>query len=231
MPLSSYLALLMDGGEWEEVAPGVASSDPLEFESVKSYSDQIAQDRKATGRLCAFAAALGRIGGRPVALGGLDYSFRGGSLGSAEGEKIARLIDTAIEKRLPVIIISVSGGARMQESTLSLMQMAKTSAKLAQLADAGLPYLSVMTSPTTGGVTASFAMLGDVNIAEPQATIGFAGNRVREETIKEELPEGFQRAEFLLEHGFIDRIVDRRHLKSELARLADLLCADPQTPA
>jgi len=218
----AYFRLLLDGGSYETLFEDIASADPLRFKSEKRYSDQIKDDAKRTGRKCAFMAGYGVLDGRSVAMGAMDFSFRGGSLGSAEGEKICRLIAFAQDRRWPLVIVSQSGGARMQEAALSLMQMAKTSARLAEFAEAGLPYISVLTSPTTGGVTASFAMLGDVIIAEPKALIGFAGARVRD-TIKEDLPEGFQRAEFLLSHGFVDRVVDRRQLRDELARILRLL--------
>jgi len=217
-----YFQILLDDGKYETLFDNIASVDPLKFKSEKRYIDQIKGDAKRTGRKCAFIAGHGTMSGRPIALGAMDFSFRGGSLGSAEGEKICRLINFAQERRWPLVIVSQSGGARMQEAALSLMQMAKTSARLAEFADAGLPYVSLLTSPTTGGVTASFAMLGDVIIAEPKALIGFAGARVRD-TIREELPEGFQRAEFLLAHGFVDRVVDRRELRAEIARILDLL--------
>jgi acetyl-CoA carboxylase carboxyl transferase subunit beta len=217
-----YFGLFFDGGEYETLFDDVASADPLRFKSENRYADQIRGDARKTGRKCAFMAGHGRLVGRAVAFGAMDFAFRGGSLGSAEGEKICRLIDYAQARRWPLVIVSQSGGARMQEAALSLMQMAKTSARLAEFAEAGLPYISVLTSPTTGGVTASFAMLGDIIIAEPKALIGFAGARVRD-TIREALPDGFQRAEFLLAHGFVDRVVDRRHLKAEVARIINLL--------
>jgi acetyl-CoA carboxylase carboxyl transferase subunit beta len=218
----AYFALLLDEDTEQKLFEAVASADPLQFRADKRYADQIKDDNRKTGRSSAFMAAHGMLNGRPVAVGVMDFSFRGGSLGSAEGEKICRLISFAQDGRMPLVIVSQSGGARMQEATLSLMQMAKTSARLAEFSEAALPYISVLTSPTTGGVTASFAMLGDVIIAEPKALIGFAGARVRE-TIKEDLPEGFQRAEFLLSHGFVDRVTDRRELKDEIARLANVL--------
>ena len=225
MAARDYFSLLLDGGQAETFGENVSADDPLKFKSDKRYIDQIRSYEKRTGTSSAFIAGYGKIEGRPVALGAMDFDFAGGSLGSAEGEKIRRLIDFAQERRWPLAIISKSGGARMQEATLSLMQMAKTSARLAEYAEAALPYVSILTSPTTGGVTASFAMLGDVTIAEPKALIGFAGARVRD-TIKEELPEGFQRSEFLLEHGFVDRVVDRRNLRAELARLFSILMPD-----
>ena len=222
MAARDYFALLLDNGEYETLAENIASADPLKFKADKRYADQIKSYAKKTNTTAAFIAGYGTIDGRPLALGAMDFDFAGGSLGSAEGERIRRLIDFAQDRRWPLVIISKSGGARMQEASLSLMQMAKTSARLAEFSEAGLPYISVLTSPTTGGVTASFAMLGDVIIAEPKALIGFAGARVRD-TIKEELPEGFQRSEFLLAHGFVDRVVDRRNLREELSRLTKIL--------
>ncbi len=224
----SYFDYILDGGGYESLFDNIGSADPLKFKADgKRYADQIRSDAKKTSRKCAFMAAQGYLNGRPIAIGAMDFSFRGGSLGSAEGEKMCRLIGLAEEKRWPLVIVSQSGGARMQEAAQSLMQMAKTSARLAQYAQAGLPYISVLTSPTTGGVTASFAMLGDIIIAEPKALIGFAGARVRD-TIKEELPEGFQRSEFLMEHGFVDMVVDRRQLRDQIDRIIRLLLPVPQ---
>ncbi len=222
MTARGYFKLLLDGGVFETICENISSTDPLQFKSQKRYADQIKSYAKKTGTTSSFMAGYGHIDGRPMALGVMDFDFAGGSLGSAEGEKIRRLIDFAQERRWPLVMISKSGGARMQEATLSLMQMAKTSARLAEFAEAGLPYISVLTSPTTGGVTASFAMLGDIALAEPKALIGFAGARVRD-TIKEDLPEGFQRSEFLMEHGFVDRVVDRRKLREEIGRLMGVL--------
>jgi acetyl-CoA carboxylase carboxyl transferase subunit beta len=220
-----YFRLIFDEGRHETLVEQVSSADPLGFKADKRYADQIKSYGKRTGATSAFIAGYGRIEGRPAALGAMDFTFAGGSLGSAEGERICRLIGFAQERRWPLIIVSKSGGARMQEAALSLMQMAKTSARLAEFAEARLPYISVLTSPTTGGVTASFAMLGDIIVAEPKALIGFAGARVRD-TIKEELPEGFQRSEFLLEHGFVDRVIDRRNLRSELSTLLSILAPE-----
>ena len=185
------------------------SGDPLEFVDTKAYPDRILASVKKSGLKDAVRTATGRVNGIKVSMAVMDFNFIGGSMGSVVGEKIARAIDKAIELKIPMIIISKSGGARMMEAAFSLMQMAKTSAKLALLSKAKLPYISILTDPTTGGVTASFAMLGDINIAEPNALIGFAGPRVIKETIGKDLPEGFQRSEFLLEHGFIDFIVER----------------------
>jgi len=214
-----YVALLMDEGSFEEFDAGLRSGDPLSFKDLKPYSERLRAAEKKVGRLDAVLSGVGAIDGLPVALAVMDFRFIGGSMGSVVGEKIARAGRVALENKTPLIIVNASGGARMQEGVISLMQMAKTSGVLARLHEAGLPYISIITDPTTGGVTASHAMLGDVNIAEPKALIGFAGPRVIEETIRQELPEGFQRAEFLLEHGMVDRIVDRRDLKLTVSRL------------
>ncbi|MCH1584849.1 MAG: acetyl-CoA carboxylase, carboxyltransferase subunit beta [Flavobacteriales bacterium] len=212
-----YFELLFDEGKYREVAPKIESEDPLKFNDTKSYSSRLAAAKKKTGLADALRTASGDLEGIPVVISCMDFQFIGGSMGSVVGEKIARGIDLALKKGCPFICISKSGGARMMEAGLSLMQMAKTSAKLSLLAKAGLPYISVLTDPTTGGVTASFAMLGDMNIAEPNALIGFAGPRVVKETIGKDLPEGFQRSEFLLEHGFLDAIVERKDLKEKIA--------------
>ena len=212
-----YFELLFDEGKYREVAPKIESEDPLKFIDTKSYSSRLAAAKKKTGLTDALRTASGDLEGIPVVISCMDFQFIGGSMGSVVGEKIARGIDLALKKGCPFICISKSGGARMMEAGLSLMQMAKTSAKLSLLAKAGLPYISVLTDPTTGGVTASFAMLGDMNIAEPNALIGFAGPRVVKETIGKDLPEGFQRSEFLLEHGFLDAIVERKDLKEKIA--------------
>lgn len=212
-----YFELLFDEGKYREVAPKIASEDPLSFSDTKSYESRLAAAKKKTGLIDALRTAAGDLDGVPVVISCMDFQFIGGSMGSVVGEKIARGIDLALKKGCPFICISKSGGARMMEAGLSLMQMAKTSAKLSLLANAGLPYISVLTDPTTGGVTASFAMLGDMNIAEPNALIGFAGPRVVKETIGKDLPEGFQRSEFLLEHGFLDAIVERKNLKNQIA--------------
>src|SRR5689334_12121176 len=212
------LASLYDEGKYEELDAEIVSTDPLDFIDTKPYRERLEQARRKTGLPEAVINARGRIGGHPSLVAAMDFSFLGGSMGSAVGEKITRLIERAIEERAAVVIFSQSGGARMQEGTHSLMQMAKISAALALLAEARLPYVSVMSDPTTGGVTASFAMLGDLNIAEPKALIGFAGPRVIEQTIRQKLPENFQTAEFLVEKGFVDVIVDRRDLKAFIAR-------------
>jgi acetyl-CoA carboxylase carboxyl transferase subunit beta len=217
------ISLVLDEGTFVEHDANMQSVDFLDFRDSKSYQERIeAAIAKGNGKE-AVVCCEGRIDGVPVQLAVLEFSFMGGSMGSVVGEKITRLIERAIEKRTPVVIVSSSGGARMQESILSLMQMAKTSAALARLRGHGLPYVSVLTDPTTGGVTASFAMLGDVNMAEPKALIGFAGPRVIEQTIRQKLPEGFQRAEYLLEHGMVDMIVHRKEMKQKLAQLLKML--------
>jgi acetyl-CoA carboxylase carboxyl transferase subunit beta len=212
------LRALFDGS-WQEHDSGLRSTDPLHFTDTKPYHQRLETTIASTGMLDAVITATGRIGGHEVVVAAMEYSFIGGSMGVVVGEKITRAIESAIERQLPVIIVSCSGGARMMEGALSLMQMAKISAALARLDRARLPYISVLTDPTTGGVTASFAMLGDVNIAEPRALIGFAGPRVIEQTIRQKLPDGFQRSEFLLEHGMLDMVVDRREMKDVIVRL------------
>lgn len=207
-----YVEILVDEGTFEEMDPGLRAADPLRFRDLKSYGDRIVA-AEAKGQTEALLSGTGELEGIPVVLAVMDFSFIGGSMGSVVGEKIARAGRVALERRAPFLVVSASGGARMQEGIYSLMQMAKTSAVLARLHEAGIPYVSILTNPTTGGVTASYAMLGDVNLAEPGALVGFAGPRVIEETIRQELPKGFQRAEFLLEHGMVDRVVDRRELK------------------
>jgi acetyl-CoA carboxylase carboxyl transferase subunit beta len=206
-------------GEWEEHDKGLKSTDPLRFTDTKPYEQRLQRTIAATGMTDAVIAATGRVSGQETVVCAMEYSFIGGSMGVVVGERITRAIERAIDRQLPVVIVSCSGGARMMEGALSLMQMAKISAALARLDRARLPYISVLTDPTTGGVTASFAMLGDVNIAEPKALIGFAGPRVIEQTIRQQLPEGFQRSEFLLEHGMLDMVVDRRELKDVISRL------------
>lgn len=217
------LQLLFDEGKYEELDAEVVSGDPLEFIDSKPYKDRIEATQKASGLPEALISGKGKVGGHPVYAGAMDMSFIGGSMGSAVGEKITRLIERAMKTGGAVVIFAASGGARMQEGTLSLMQMAKISAALAQLHEARLPFISVLTDPTTGGVTASFAMLGDVNIAEPKALIGFAGPRVIEQTIRQKLPKGFQRSEFLLEHGMLDMVVDRREMKETIVRMLDFM--------
>lgn len=219
----SRLAALFDDGAYERLDEEVTSGDPLDFVDSKPYKDRIEAAKKSSGLPEAIVSGKGTVGGHMTYAGAMDMSFIGGSMGSAVGEKITRLIERAIETRGAVIIFSASGGARMQEGTLSLMQMAKISAALSRLHEAQLPYLSVLTDPTTGGVTASFAMLGDVIIAEPKALIGFAGPRVIEQTIRQKLPKGFQRSEFLLEHGMVDMVVDRRKMRETIIRLLDFM--------
>jgi acetyl-CoA carboxylase carboxyl transferase subunit beta len=219
IPPDKYLELLLDPDTFEERDPEFRSRDPLEFEDLKLYSIRLAAAESKLGKGEGVIVGEGILDGIPVCIGVMDFRFLGGSMGSVVGEKIARTARRALELRRPLIMVSASGGARMQEGIYSLMQLAKTSAVLARLHEAGLPYISILTDPTTGGTTASFAMLGDVHLAEPRALVGFAGPRVIEETIKQRLPEGFQRSEFLLEHGMVDRIVDRRELKDTVALL------------
>ena len=214
-----YVELLADPDSFEEEDVGMTSGDPLGFTDLKAYSDRLRAARHRTGRNEAVITGRGRIEGIPVALAVMDFSFIGGSMGSVVGEKIARAGRDALDREIPLVVVTASGGARMMEGIFSLMQMAKTSSVLARLHERGLPYISVLTDPTTGGVTASYAMLGDVNLAEPGALIGFAGPRVIGETIKQELPAGFQSAEFLEEHGMVDRVIDRRELKGAIAQL------------
>jgi acetyl-CoA carboxylase carboxyl transferase subunit beta len=213
------LLQLFDGEHWVEQDATLRSNDPLHFTDTKPYRQRLDSSRKATGLPDAIIVGIGRIDGHESVVAAMEYAFIGGSMGVVMGEKIVRATETALARRLPLIIVSCSGGARMMEGALSLMQMAKVSAGLARLDRAKVPYISVLTDPTTGGVTASFAMLGDVNIAEPKALIGFAGPRVIEQTIRQKLPEEFQRSEFLLERGMLDLIVDRRELKPTLSRL------------
>ncbi len=217
------LAMLYDEGIYEELDAEVISTDPLNFVDTKPYRERLEQARKSSGLPEAIINARGHIGGHLVLTGAMDFNFLGGSMGSAVGEKVTRLIERAIRERAAVITIAASGGARMQEGILSLMQMAKISAALARLDDERLPFISVLTDPTTGGVTASFAMLGDVIIAEPGALIGFAGPRVIEQTIRQKLPKDFQRAEFLLEHGMVDAVVDRREMRSFIIKMLDFM--------
>jgi acetyl-CoA carboxylase carboxyl transferase subunit beta len=224
------IALLTDPGTFEEHQTGLTSADPLKFKDSKRYPDRVKAARQKTALEDAVISGIARIGGFPTVLCVFEFAFLGGSMGSVVGEKLTRAIELAIDKALPVIIVSASGGARMQEGILSLMQMAKTSAALERLAEARLPYVSVLTDPTTGGVTASFAMLGDVIMAEPRALIGFAGPRVIAETIRQPLPEGFQRSEFLLEHGQLDLVVERKDLKDTLRRLLAFFADQPAAP-
>jgi len=217
---------LFDGGQFEEFDGELASVDPLRFRDTKPYRERLKDYRERTGMNDAVINAVGTLDGLPLVVSCMEYGFMGGSMGSVVGEKVTRAAERALEERWALIIISCSGGARMQEGILSLMQMAKISGALARLHEAGLPYISIITDPTTGGVTASYAMLGDLNIAEPKALIGFAGPRVIEQTIRQTLPEGFQRAEFLLEHGMIDMIVERSQMREALGRCLRLLFAE-----
>jgi acetyl-CoA carboxylase carboxyl transferase subunit beta len=216
---AEYFEILFDDGKFTELNANLSSGDPLNFVDSAPYTDRVVVAQKKTGLKDAVRTAHGVINGQALCVACMDFAFIGGSMGSVVGEKIARAIDHSLATKTPFLMISKSGGARMMEAAFSLMQMAKTSAKLALLAKAGIPYISLMTNPTTGGVTASFAMLGDFNIAEPEALIGFAGPRVIKETIGKDLPKGFQSSEFLLEHGFLDFIVDRTELKATLSRL------------
>tara|TARA_Y100001954_G_C15788355_1_gene593727 strand:+ start:659 stop:1510 length:852 start_codon:yes stop_codon:yes gene_type:complete len=218
-----YFNILFDEGKCRKLAPKMTSLDPLNFIDSKPYPDRLKAAKKKTGLNDALSVAVGDLNGSPVVIACMDFSFIGGSMGSVVGEKIAKGIDHSLKKGIPFICISKSGGARMMEAGLSLMQMAKTSAKLSLLGKSGLPYISILTDPTTGGVTASYAMLGDLNIAEPNALIGFAGPRVVKETIGKDLPEGFQRSEFVLEHGFLDAIVERKMLKEKISSALKML--------
>jgi acetyl-CoA carboxylase carboxyl transferase subunit beta len=223
LPTEERIKLVVDEGSFVEEDREIQPEDPLQFRDSKRYADRIRAAQKQVGTADAFRNGLARLDGREVAVGFFVFEFMGGSMGSVVGEKIARLFERALERRCPAIIFNASGGARMQEGILSLMQMAKTTAALARLRAAGLPYISVLLHPTTGGVAASFAMLGDVIVAEPKALIGFAGPRVIEQTIRQKLPEGFQRSEFLLEHGMVDLIVERKRLREQLGQLVAVL--------
>ena len=218
-----YFNLLFDGGEFTRLAENIISTDPLEFVDRKKYTDRLEATKAKTGLSDAASVATGKCNGLDIVVGCMDFSFIGGSMGSVVGERLAIAVDYALEKKIPCIIISQSGGARMMESVLSLMQMAKVSAKLALLDQAGVPFISYLTNPTTGGVTASFAMLGDFNVAEPGALIGFAGPRVIRQTIGRDLPEDFQTSEYLLEHGFLDFIIPRTEMKEKISQLLKLV--------
>ncbi len=218
-----YFEIIFDNNNFEEMDEEMESIDPLKFVDNKPYPKRIGASQQKTGLKDACRTATGKMNGMPIVVSCMDFSFIGGSMGSVVGEKIARGINLSLEKKIPFLMISKSGGARMMEAGFSLMQMAKTSARLALLSEAKIPYISLLTDPTTGGVTASYAMLGDFNIAEPGALIGFAGPRIIRETIGKDLPKGFQSAEFLLDHGFLDFIVDRRELKSQLTTLLKML--------
>jgi len=218
MSTKEYFKLLLDNNEYKELNPNLHSKDPLGFVDTKKYTDRLAAVEKKTGLKDAITTVHGKIDKHDIVIAAMNFEFIGGSMGSVVGEKIARAIDYSIEHKIPFMIISKSGGARMMEAAFSLMQMAKTAAKLNQLSKAKIPYISLLLDPTTGGVTASYAMLGDINIAEPGALIGFAGPRVIRDTVGRDLPEGFQRSEFLLEHGFLDYIVERKNLKETLSK-------------
>lgn len=220
---SEYFEILFDNNKFIELDKDLESGDPLDFVDTKNYPDRIKATQKKSGLKDAIRSAEGKMNGKKIVIACMDFGFIGGSMGSVVGEKIARAVDHSLKNKIPFLMISKSGGARMMEAGFSLMQMAKTSAKLALLSEAKIPYISLLTDPTTGGVTASFAMLGDFNIAEPGALIGFAGPRVIRETIGKDLPKGFQSAEFVLDHGFLDFIVDRRSLKKKLTTLLNLL--------
>lgn len=222
-----YFEILFDDNKFKELDKGLTSKDSLNFEDKKKYTDRLKEAQEKTGLNDAVRTAVGKSMGKDLVIACMDFSFIGGSMGSVVGEKIARAADYSLKKKIPLLIISKSGGARMMEAALSLMQLAKTSVKLAQLSDAGIPYISLCTDPTTGGTTASFAMLGDINISEPGALIGFAGPRVVRDTTGKELPEGFQTAEFLLEHGFLDFITHRRDLKRKINLYLDLVLNRP----
>lgn len=222
-----YFEILFDEGKFKELDKNLTSKDPLKFEDNKKYTDRLKAAKEKTGLKDAVRTAVGKSKGKDLVIACMDFKFIGGSMGSVVGEKIARAADYSLKNNIPFMIISKSGGARMMEAALSLMQLAKTSSKLAQLADAGIPYISLCTDPTTGGTTASFAMLGDINIAEPGALIGFAGPRVVRDTTGKDLPEGFQTSEFLLEHGFLDFISHRKELKNKINLYIDLIQNEP----
>jgi len=224
-----YIELLLDQGKLEEYDNNLISTDPLKFKDSKRYPDRIRDSRKKTGLNDAVIVGIGKIENKEVSFGVMDFGFIGGSMGSVVGEKVARAIERSLERKIPLVIVSCSGGARMQEGILSLMQMAKTSGILAKLYDANIPFISVLTNPTTAGVMASYASLGDVIIAEPKALLGFAGPRVIQQTIGQELPPGFQSSEFFLEHGFLDKIVERKDLKKTVSLLLEYLLPPNKT--
>lgn len=232
MSATERIAMLTDDGSFDEYAEELVSTDPLEFDDTKPYKDRLRSAADNTGLRDAFVVGKAKLQGLPYHLGVFEFKFMGGSMGVVVGEKVARLFERALKEKLPAVIVSASGGARMQEGILSLMQMAKTTAVINQMRAAGLPYIAVLTDPTTGGVAASFAMLGDIIVAEPNALIGFAGPRVIKQTIRQSLPEGFQRSEFLLKHGFLDRIIARKDLANELRqwmwRLGRQTCRFPE---
>jgi acetyl-CoA carboxylase carboxyl transferase subunit beta len=219
IPAKAYVKILLDEGSLNEIFPDIESSDPLRFVDSKPYTKRLRDAKEKTGVKSAILTGRGEVEKIPVMIGIMDFAFLGGSMGSAVGEKIYRLVEAAIDGRMPVVIVTASGGARMQEGMFSLMQLAKTSAVLGKLSREKLPFIVIQTDPTTGGVTASYGMLGDVIIAEPHALVGFAGPRVIKQTIKQDLPEGFQRSEFLLEHGMVDMVIHRKEMKSTLAKI------------
>jgi acetyl-CoA carboxylase carboxyl transferase subunit beta len=225
MDARERLKMLFDDGVFFELDSELATSDPLQFKDTKQYRDRLRDATRVTGLKDAIISGDGALGGRPVIIQAMEYRFIGGSMGAVVGEKIVRAIELCLERRCPLVIVSVSGGARMMEGAISLMQLARISAGLAHLDDAHVPFISILTDPTTGGVTASFAMLGDLNVAEPGALIGFAGPRVINQTIRQKLPEGFQRSEFLLEHGMLDAIVSRKELRQFLIQSLDFMMA------
>jgi acetyl-CoA carboxylase carboxyl transferase subunit beta len=224
MPARERIDMLLDG-HWIEHDAQLSSNDPLHFKDTRPYNDRLREARRKLGMGDALLTAEGLLSGRPVVCCAMEFAFIGGSMGAVVGEKVTRAVELAIDRRLPVVVVSCSGGARMMEGTLSLMQMAKVSAALARLDEVRLPYISVLADPTTGGVTASYAMLGDLNIAEPGALIGFAGPRVIEQTIRQKLPEGFQTSEFLLDHGFLDAIVHRKDMKGYISTALEMFLA------
>ena len=230
MPTEERIAAMLDPGTWEELDTELRSGDPLQFHDQKPYTERIERAIRNAGPQDAFRSGLGEVAGVPVSVGFFAFEFMGGSMGSVVGEKVTRVFERALEREVPAVVFSASGGARMQEGTLSLMQMAKTSAARAKVREAGLPYISVVLHPTTGGVAASFAMLGDVILAEPKALVGFAGPRVIQQTIGQELPPGFQRSEFLLEHGIIDRIVPRFDLREHIGLVLGMLQGELREP-
>ena len=225
------LDILLDESPREEIAVSLKATDPLKFKDLKKYRDRLSEAQKQTSESDALIVVKGALIGEPIDVAAFEFTFMGGSMGTVVGEKFLRAADVCMEQNIPLVCVSASGGARMQEALFSLMQMAKTSAALARMSEAGIPYISVLTDPTMGGVSASFAMLGDLNIAEPRALIGFAGPRVIEQTVRETLPEGFQRSEFLLEHGAIDMIVDRREMSEKIGSLIAMLTDQPSTAA
>jgi acetyl-CoA carboxylase carboxyl transferase subunit beta len=231
LPTDERVAAMLDPGSWAEHSSDLLSGDPLGFEDVKPYVDRVVAARAKAGRNSAFLSGTGRVEGIEVSAGFFAFEFMGGSMGSVVGEKVTRVFEEALKRNVPALVFNASGGARMQEGILSLMQMAKTSAARARLREAGLPYISILLHPTTGGVAASFAFLGDIIISEPKALVGFAGPRVIQQTIGQELPEGFQRAEFLLEHGMVDRIVSRLEMREQLGLMLELLGATKKSVA